>query len=461
VTQAPCGSLPDDEEQRQRARTITERLEADGIAAVALTFVDNAGITRVKSIPVGRLAEVAGRGVGMSPVFDHFLVDDSIAPEGKPTGDLRLRPDLGRVTVLSVQPGWAWAPVDRYQQDGARHPGCQRGFLQRMMARVEARGLDVRMGFETEWALGAEDQDGNFVPACEGPGYGMSRLVELSRYVADLHEALAAEGLAVLQIHPEYAPGQFECSVDPADPLAAADSVVLVRETVRALSMTHGMRASFAPVVTPGGVGNGSHVHLSVWRGGLNLFSSGHHRYGMSAEGEYFLSGVLTQLPALVGIGAPSAASYLRLVPSRWAGAYQCWGRENREAALRLITGSPEQRDQANAEVKCLDSAGNPYLVAGALLAAGLAGLDRGQALPDEVGTDPASLSDEERNRLGVARLPTGLDVAIQHLSHSEILATAMGSCLFDAFLAVRRAEHARFAQASEAEIVTATRWRY
>ena len=66
--------------EQQRARTIAEQLEADGIAAVALTFVDNAGITRAKTVPVGRLSEVACVGVGMSPVFDYFLVDDSIAP---------------------------------------------------------------------------------------------------------------------------------------------------------------------------------------------------------------------------------------------------------------------------------------------------------------------------------------------------------------------------------------------
>ena len=32
----------------------------------------------------------------------------------------------------------------------------------------------------------------------------------------------AAQGLTVLQIHPEYAPGQFECSVAPADALTTA-----------------------------------------------------------------------------------------------------------------------------------------------------------------------------------------------------------------------------------------------
>jgi glutamine synthetase len=459
----PEGSLGSrGEELRQRASTIAEGLAADGISGVALTFVDNAGITRVKTVPVGRLPEVAWRGVGMSPVFDHFLVDDGIAPEGSPTGDLRLVPDLDRLTPLSAQPGWAWAPVDRYLQEGEPYPGCQRGFARRQAQLAGERRLDVRMGIEVEWALGTEDDSGGFVPACQGPAYGMGRLVELSDYVADLHDALAAEGLTVLQVHPEYAPGQFECSVAPADPVAAADAVVLVRETIRALSMAYGMQSSFAPVVSAGGVGNGGHVHLSLWRNGRNLFSSGGGRYGLTQEGESFLSAVLTHLPALVCVGAPSAASYLRLVPSHWAGAYQCWGLENREAAIRLISGARvEQGQAANAEVKCLDSAANPYLVVGAVLALGLSGSGESGLLPEEFSADPALLSDHERDRLGVARLPSNLLVAIENLAGCQVLASAMGAVLFNAFLAVRRAEQARFAGSSDSGIVAATRWRY
>jgi glutamine synthetase len=221
------------------------------------------------------------------------------------------------------------------------------------------------------------------------------------------------------------------------------------------------MRSSFAPLVSAGGVGNGGHLHLSLWRDGRNLFSSGDGRYGLTQEGESFLAAVLTHLPALLGVGAPSPASYLRLVPSHWAGAYRCWGPENREAALRLISGARVDEGQAaNAEVKCLDSAANPYLVVGAVLALGLSASGEG-GLPQELTADPASLSGEERDRLGVARLPSNLPAAIEHLAGCEVLATAMGGLLFDAFLAVRRAEQARFAEASDSEIVAATRWRY
>ena len=139
--------------------------------------------------------------------------------------------------------------------------------------------------------------------------------------------------------------------------------------------MRYGLRASFSPKVLADGVGNGEHPHLSLWRDDVNLFSSGTGRYGMGGEAEAFTAGVLAHLPALLAVGAPSPASYLRLTPSPWAGPFQVWGLENREAALRLITGSPGNPGAANLEVKALDQAANPYLVVAGLIHTGLAGI--------------------------------------------------------------------------------------
>ncbi|HSV66179.1 MAG TPA: glutamine synthetase family protein [Mycobacteriales bacterium] len=455
-----CLELDERERRAGRGRELVAALGQEQIDAVALTFVDNAGIVRVKTVPLAGLVQAAAWGVGMSPVFDAFLVDDSVAPGGRPDGDLRLLPDLDRLTRLAAQPGWAWAPVDRYTQDGEPYPVCQRLFARRMVDRAAEAGLQVRMGFEVEWAVGVEEND-QFVPACAGPGYGMIRLVELSDYCRAVHVALAAESLPVLQVHPEYAAGQFEVSVGPTDPVAAADAAVLVRETIRAVSARHGLRATFAPVVVAGTVGNGGHVHLSVRRDGVNLFAGGDRSCGMTADGESFLAGLLAELPALVAIGAPSVPSYLRLVPSHWAGAYQCWGRENREAALRFVTGSAGEQDRAaNAEVKCFDLSANPYLVAGAVLAAGLSTVDKGRRLPEEVTGDPAAEAGQVAGH-GVTRLPQSVPEALGHLERSDTLRGALGERLYESFVDVRRAEVALFAGATPEAVVAATRWRY
>jgi glutamine synthetase len=434
-------------------------LASNGVVGVAASYVDNSGIARVKTVPLARLEHAVADGIGMSPVFDVFMFDDAITASPSstgPVGDLRLFPDLDRLVVLAAQPGWAWAPVDRRTQAGEPHPGCQRTFARRMAERTAERGFQVRMGFEAEWVLdvGAGDE---FVPATSGPGYGMDRLIEVSDYCRDLLQVLDAESVEVLQLHPEYAPAQFELSVAPADPVAAADDILLVRHTIRAVTNRAGMRCSFAPAMTVGGVGNGCHLHTSLWSNGRTLMSGGSGPYGLHNQAQAFVAGVLDGLPALLAIGAPSAASYLRLIPQRWAAPYRCWGRENREAAVRLAASG----DGANAEVKSLDAAANPYLLVGAVLALGLDGIERGLELPPEVTVDPAGLSEAELAAAGTERLPSSLEAALEHFRRREVLAEAMGPALFETIVAVRETEVERFAGASEEEIVAATRFRY
>ena len=423
-----------------------------------MTWVDNAGVTRVKTVPVDRLEAAATWGVGMSPVFDVYLSDDSMtasAHTGGPVGDLRLFPDLDRLTQLHPEPRWAWAPVDRRTQQGDPYDGCQRTFARTMTARAASAGLALKMAFEVEWFVGYDEGDGT-TPACRGPAYGMTRVVELADYLADLLESLAAEGVAVEQLHPEYAPGQMELSVAATEPVEAADRLVLVKQTIRAVSQAYGLRPSFAPVVVAGLVGNGGHLHVSVWSDGANLFAGGEGRYGLTSRGESAVAGLLDHLPALCAVGAPSVASYLRLVPQRWAGAFHCWGLENREAGVRLVTGTRgSEPAAANAELKCFDLSANPYLVVGAVTAVVCAAVDRGAPLPPEVTVDPASLPVTEQP----ARLPQTLGQAVEAMEGDGVLREAMGDVLFDTFVAVRRAEIERLAGRSDEDVAAATRW--
>lgn len=458
------------DERAARARRIAEDFEARGtVSAVAVTWVDNSGITRVKGVPVARLERAAAWGVGMSPCFDTFLLDDSSvsAPgAGGPIGDLRLMPDLDRITPLAAQPGWAWVPADRYRQDGAVHPLDARSLARREVERLAADGYAVRAAFEVEWCVSQGGGD-EFVPACSGPAYSMTRLVEQSDYLTTLIDALRTQGVAVDQVHPEYAAGQYELSVAAEDPVGAADTLVLVRETIRAVSAGFGLRATFSPKVVAGGVGNGGHVHLSLWSADAddqssNLMAGGDGRHGLTADGEAFAGGVLGHLPALLVLGAPAVASYLRLIPSHWAGAFACWGLENREAALRFVAGSPgDAANAANLEIKCFDLAANPYLLIAALLATGRAGLAASAKLPDPVDVDPATLSAEEAAGRGIKPLPSSLDGAVAAFEADDVLSEAFGTLFVSTVAAVRRGEVALFAGSTPEQIVERTRWKH
>jgi glutamine synthetase len=455
------------ETRSAQARAIVPDLERRGVSLVATTFVDNAGIARMKSVPIRRLPHLAAWGAGFSPSFDYFRFDDWLAApatgEG-PVGDLRILPDLHRVVPLVAQPGWAWTPGDRLDQGGEPHPGCSRAALRRAVDALAAGQLEVRAAIELEWVIGRDSDD--LVPGVTGPAYGLARLAGASDYAREVVDALLAQKVEVEQFHPEYAAGQFELSVAAESPVDAADTSVLVRATIRAVGLRHGFRTSFSPKVDADGVGNGGHVHLSLWREDRNLMSGGAPGDGseagtsMAAEGARFTAGILNRLPALLTLGAPSVASYLRLIPSHWAGAYACWGPENREAALRTIAGSTGSGDwSANLEVKCVDLTANPYLLLAGLLAAGSAGLADGAVLPAPVVVDPAALPPEELEHRGIRRLPASLGESVQAFAVDEVLRTALGPSLADAVIAVRSSEIERFAGATPAEIAAATRW--
>ncbi len=171
---------------------------------------------------------------------------------------------------------------------------------------------------------------------------------------------------------------------------------------------------------------------------------------------------MLAELSAIIAIACPTVPSYERLQPKHWAGAYRVWGHENREAAMRFITGMIGGRqDTANMELKAADCAGHPYLLPGAVIAAGLNGIEQGMTLPEPCWVDPASLSEEERAAAGYEQLPSSLSAAADALEASEVLRAAMGDLLHDCTVAVRRAE----AEADEGrpidEVVREHLWRF
>jgi len=484
-----AGAVP---AEKNKAAAVAADLRARGVVVVALTWVDNSGVTRVKGVPVGRLERAAKSGVGASPVFDAFLLNDDIVAgryAGGPVGDLRLFPDLDRAVPLAAQPGWAWAPADRFDQLGRPHPQDARAILRREAEAFAELELPALAGIEIEWAVYPADTPAGKVPepAAPGPAYGMGRVIEQSDYLSDLTGALADQGLRVDQIHPEYAPGQFEVSIAPEDPVGAADSSVLVRQTIRAVGARHGLRTSFSPALVAAGVGNGGHAHVSLRRperpgegGSREVLVDGTGPAGLSALGEHFSAGILEHLPALLAVGAPSVASYLRLEPSRWAGAFACWGVENREAALRLVTGlavggqaaqaadaelkaSAEQWFAAspNLEIKCFDLTANPYLMLAGLLACGRSGIERAARLPAPVDVDPVTLSARERASRRIEPLPARLGDAVTAFERDPVLLAAFGPELHDTITTVRRAEIDLFAAATPDEIVTQTIWRH
>ncbi|MFB4280377.1 MULTISPECIES: glutamine synthetase family protein [unclassified Nonomuraea] len=443
-------------------------LAATGVAGVTIVWADNNGIPRSRTVPAGQFGAAARLGVGVTPLFAVFDSHDTItfehAPLGTPSGDIRLVPVVERLVRLAGQPGFAWVPGRQVAADGSPWPYDQRGALERQVARAGALGLEFLAGYEMEFHLSrADGDDGDELrPVYEGPSYGPAKMLAVDAFAEQLLRDLDRNGVPVGQFHGEYGPGQFEFNIAPSDPVTAADRQLLARQTVHAAARAHGLRASFAPLVTMGQVGNGWHLHTSLSRAGTNLLSGGDGPAGMTAEGGAYLAGLLRDLPAVVAVTAPSLSSLQRLRPGFWTGAFTCWGVENREAALRLVPATPLLGPaHANVELKPSDAAANPYLALTAVIAAGLAGIEDGLTPPDPVQEDPGTWSEARRAEHGVHRLPTTVTEQLDALLGNQRIRAALGEELTGAFRAVRTSDARRAADLDAGAVVRSYRWLY
>jgi glutamine synthetase len=212
--------------------------------------------------------------------------------------------------------------------------------------------------------------------------------------------------------------------------------------------------ASFAPKPFADQAGNGCHIHLSAWdpAGERNLMAVDGQPNTLSAFGRSWIAGVLAHLPGLVALTAPSVNSYRRLQPHSWSSAFTCWGLDNREAAARIAsTLWDEEKPSLNMELKPSDNSNNPYLALGALIAAGLDGVANKLDPGEPVTVDPGGMSDTDRARLGIRRLPENLSDALDALEGDAVLMDALGEVLGRTYLTVKRSEAAAFAAEDEA----------
>jgi glutamine synthetase len=161
----------------------------------------------------------------------------------------------------------------------------------------------------------------------------------------------------------------------------------------------------------------------------------------------------------MVGLLAPSILSPARLQPGRWAGAFACWGRENREAALRYCAANPGNPGGAHLEIKCVDPSANPYIAAATILAMARAGLEAGLALPPEVEADPAALSAEEREARQILPLGGDPQAILKRLEESHLARRWLDPQMLAALLAVRRHELERYGGQPLEDVTSALRF--
>jgi glutamine synthetase len=433
------------------------RARIEELELVRFLYADHGGVIRGKSTAAAFLTERVSSGIGHTVAMMAMSMLDTLQPvDGMgPVGEVRIKPDPATLVALPYAPGAGAMLADLVRPDGHPWEACARTFLKQAIADLATEGYAMSAAFEPEFTLGRREAgpgDGpdRLVPADDSLCYSATGFHQAHDYILGLVQALNAQGLAVEHYYPELGHGQQEVSIRHAPALRAADHHVLYRETVRGVAFARGLWASLAPKPIPDQAGNGAHLHASLTSldGGVPVFADPSGRYGLSKTGYHFIGGLLAHLPALVALTCGSVNSYRRLQPQFWSSAYTVYGMENREAAVRIC--SPLRGDPAstiNLEFKPSDSSANPYLALGAFIQAGLDGIRERRDPGEPVNVDPATLTAAQREEVGAHRLPRTMTEALAALEADKLLTDALGPLRTTAYLAVKRAEAAAFAE--------------
>jgi len=423
-------------------KQLLKRMKEDVVKFISLQFTDVSGTVKSVDMPVNQLDNALVDGVW----FDGSSVEGFARIQ---ESDMRLQIDPATYAVLP------WSPEDLrrarvfcdiYRPDGTPFGGDPRGALKRQLARIKKRGWMLNVGPEPEFFLFKRNGPSNIhpVPHDVGSYFDFSANDEAVQVRTKLMDALNSMGLEVEVGHHEVALGQHEIDFRYTDALKAADNILTLKYTVKAIAAQHGLVASFMPKPIFGINGSGMHCHQSLFdENGNNLFFDPDDTYHLSRLAYRFIAGQLAHARALTAIVAPTINSYKRLVPGYEAPVYICWAQTNRSALIRIPRYTPGRDKAVRCELRCPDPSANPYLALAAMLAAGLDGIDRDMKADDGLNDDINiyQLTREDRKARGITELPGSLSEALRELENNGVIKDALGEEVYDTFYRAKLAE--------------------
>ncbi|MCE7906466.1 MAG: type I glutamate--ammonia ligase [Anaerolineae bacterium CFX3] len=423
------------------AKDLIRQAKEDRVKFISLQFTDVLGAVKSVDIPLHNLEGALEDGVW----FDGSSVEGFARIQ---ESDMRLVLDPETYAVLP------WSPADSlrarvfcdiFMPDGKPFEGDPRGTLKRALAKLAERGWTYNIGPEPEFFLfkGTNGRGVHPVPHDVGGYFDFSSFDEAVTVRTELMDALMDMGLNVELGHHEVALGQHEIDFRYTDALKAADNVLTLKYTVKAIAAQHGLVASFMPKPVFGINGSGMHCHQSLFDDkGENLFFDAQDEFKLSRTAYAFIAGQLEHARALSAVVAPTVNSYKRLVPGYEAPVYIGWAQSNRSALIRIPRYTEGRNKSMRAELRFPDPSSNPYLAFAAMLAAALDGIDRKMTPPAALNNvNLYHLNVEERARMGVGSLPGSLVEALTELDKDKVIVDALGSVTYEAFARAKREE--------------------
>jgi glutamine synthetase len=423
------------------SRTLLSQVKTDGVRFVSLQFTDVTGAVKSVDIPTHRLEYALEEGIW----FDGSSVEGFARIQ---ESDMRLVIDKNTYSLLP------WSADERrrgrvfcdiYMPDGNPFPGDPRGTLKRILGKIEERGWTLNIGPEPEFFLFKRNGPDSIhpVPHDVGGYFDFSASDEALRVRAELMEALSSMGLQIEMGHHEVALGQHEIDFRYTNAVEAADNILTMKYTVKAIAAKHGLIASFMPKPIFGINGSGMHCHQSLFdKDGNNLFYQSDDQFNLSKIGYGYIAGQLKHARAMAAVVAPTINSYKRLVPGYEAPVYVGWAQTNRSALIRIPRYMPGRDKAVRAELRCPDPSANPYLAITAMLAAGLDGIDNQITCPEPLNNvNVYDLTPEERIDRQIDSLPGSLSEAMRELEQDSVIKNALGNDIYTTFVRAKSAE--------------------
>jgi len=285
-------------------------------------------------------------------------------------------------------------------------------------------GVDMSGAFyrvdseEAEWNSETVFSSGNIGhrPSIKGGYFPVPPVDSLHNLRGAMCLALEEMGQNVEVHHHEVATaGQCEIGTKFNTMVEKADETQILKYCVHNVAHAYGKTATFMPKPLVGDNGSGMHVHMSLMKDGVNIFS-GNEYAGLSENALYYIGGVIKHARALNAFTNASTNSYKRLVPGFEAPVMLAYSARNRSASIRIPhVANPKGR---RVEVRFPDPTANPYLAFAALAMAGMDGILNKIHPGDAMDKNLYDLPPEEAE--DIPTVATSLEQALEALQNDK-----------------------------------------
>ena len=421
---------------------IVRQVEEEDMEFIRLQFTDIFGMLKNVAITASQLE----RALENCCMFDGSAIEGFVRIE---ESDMYLHPDLDAFEIFPWRPQQgkgARLVCDVYRPGGEPFEGDPRFVLKRVLKEAADMGYTFLVGPECEFFLFQTDEEGKATTEThEMAGYFDVSPIDMAENVRrDIVLNLEEMGFEIEASHHEIAPAQHEIDLQYADALTTADNIMTFKMAVKTIARRHGLHATFMPKPKAGINGSGMHINMSLAdSGGNNLFVDSSDRLGLSREAYQFMAGILKYIKEITVLTNPLVNSYKRLVPGYDAPVYIAWSAASNRSPLIRIPSS--RGSSTRIELRCPDSAVNPYLALAACLAAGLEGIRQQLEPPASVDGNIYAMTDEELRQRKIECLPETLGEALELYAGSTFARKLLGDHIFTKYLEAKDAEWKKY----------------